>query len=346
MDSAIKKFLKIIVVIFLLLISAKTFAATTTPTTYTNLGFLQNGIWYSKDPFFDGDTVRIYTAVFNSSEYDLVGKVEFYDNTKPLGQTDFSVTNGGKIRDVWVDFTATKGAHKFSAKIIDAQISKVGIAGETIRLINVQTGTDTRTIDVDTDKDGIGNTKDLDDDGDGVLDTAEIKAGTNPLVKEVTQETPKENATASDTIDLFQNPPEGTASKAAEIAQKMFDFAFNTTKTAVGKLNDFTETSYQSIEVKKAELQKEIEQEKTEKAGEKATTTGQQMDVLPEAAKPETGFSLDSPVKTAYLFLLSVLGFLLSNKTLFYIFSIFVIYKILSFIIGKFSQKIADPKQR
>ncbi len=37
-------------------------------------------------------------------------------------------------------------------------------------------------VDIDTDKDGIGNLYDLDDDNDGLFDDTEIIWGTNPLV--------------------------------------------------------------------------------------------------------------------------------------------------------------------
>src|SRR3989338_2094344 len=78
----------------------------------SNAGFLQGGIWYSKDPFFAGETVRVYAALFNSSSEDIAGTVEFLDNKRSLGAADFFVERGGKFVQVWVDWNVTEGEHR------------------------------------------------------------------------------------------------------------------------------------------------------------------------------------------------------------------------------------------
>ncbi|MBI5220546.1 MAG: hypothetical protein HY978_01755 [Candidatus Liptonbacteria bacterium] len=112
----------------------------------SNLGFLRGNIWYSKDPFYRGDTVRIYSAVFNSTSNDLVGTVEFYDNGFILGRAEFSVAGNGRIKEVWTDWTATAGTHNISAKIVSARLSLVGGQEEPIRIANSTTGEDQRVI--------------------------------------------------------------------------------------------------------------------------------------------------------------------------------------------------------
>jgi hypothetical protein len=105
-----------------------------------NLGFIPSTlIWYSKDPFFAGDKIRIYSAVFNNSEYDFTGIVEFYDKGTLIGKSEFSVANGGGIRDVWIDWTAIKGSHKISARITNGKISSAEGASEEIVLDTIQT---------------------------------------------------------------------------------------------------------------------------------------------------------------------------------------------------------------
>jgi hypothetical protein len=92
-----------------------------------NLGLIPSTtIWYSQDPFYTGDRIRIYTAVYNNSQYDLTGTVEFFDNKTLIGKSDFSLAKGGGLRDVWTDWTVTRGSHRISAKISNAKISLPG----------------------------------------------------------------------------------------------------------------------------------------------------------------------------------------------------------------------------
>lgn len=114
---------------------------------YHNLGFLEGSIWYSKDPFYSGDQIRIYSAVFNSSPDDLLGTVQFYDNGAPIGSRfDFSVQGGGRIQDVWTDWTATSGDHKITAKILDAELAPIGKAPQKITVANEKTGESDRQV--------------------------------------------------------------------------------------------------------------------------------------------------------------------------------------------------------
>ena len=67
---------------------------------------LVSGIWYSKFPFFAGETVRIYTAIQNNSGFDVKGKVQFLRNGESLEETPFSALKGGLVQ-VWADWEAT-----------------------------------------------------------------------------------------------------------------------------------------------------------------------------------------------------------------------------------------------
>lgn len=146
-----------------------------------NIGFLQSTIWYSKDPIFTGDRVRVYTAVFNDTERDLLGTVEFYDSRNLIGKADFAVGKLGRIKDVWAFWTVSGGEHRVSAKITNARFALPSGGYEEVVLENIQTPENKFTAEPDTDKDGIGNSADEDDDGDLILDAMEIKQGTNPL---------------------------------------------------------------------------------------------------------------------------------------------------------------------
>lgn len=175
--------MKKIILTALLLISGGFFAeAAEEP--IKNAGFVPANIWYSKDPFFAGDKIRIYTIIFNGSSYDLEGTVEFLDNGALVGKSSFSISGGGRVRDVWVDYKAKEGKHVLSARITSVTASLAGGSKRGIVLDNGESGKSEREVDLDTDGDNVGNKGDLDDDNDAVVDIEEIRNGTDPLKKD------------------------------------------------------------------------------------------------------------------------------------------------------------------
>ena len=58
--------------------------------TLSNTGFVPSNIWYSKDPFYAGDNIRIYSVIFNGSAKDLRGRINFYNNKALLCTSEFS----------------------------------------------------------------------------------------------------------------------------------------------------------------------------------------------------------------------------------------------------------------
>lgn len=103
-----------------------------------NAGFIQGNIWYSENSFFEGDKVRIYSAIFNNSGSDLIGAAEFYDKEEKIGSSNFSAING-RLVEVWTDWTVTVGGHEIFAKIVNAKIAKVGGGFEDVELPSLTT---------------------------------------------------------------------------------------------------------------------------------------------------------------------------------------------------------------
>ncbi|MGB2580125.1 MAG: hypothetical protein WBC83_00325 [Minisyncoccia bacterium] len=149
-----------------------------------NVGFVPANIWFSKDPFFDGEKIRIYTIVFNGSSYNLEGTVEFLDNGVFIGKTNFSLSSGGRVRDMWIDWEATSGKHAITARIVGTTASSASGVKSSVTLDNTETGKSERDVDIDSDSDDIGDRDDLDDDGDGISDVDELRNGTDPLKKD------------------------------------------------------------------------------------------------------------------------------------------------------------------
>ena len=108
-----KKIILILILIFTILPFNKTFGA-------TNAGFVPANIWYSKDPFEDGDKIKIYTLVFNPDLRELSGNVIFFDNTVFLGKKDFTIP-AKSVKDISIDWKVEAGEHTIFAKIENAK---------------------------------------------------------------------------------------------------------------------------------------------------------------------------------------------------------------------------------
>lgn len=113
-----------------------------------NAGFVQSNIWYSKDPFYVGDKIRIYTVIFNGSAYDLSGAVEFLDNGAFIGKADFALASGGRVRDLWVDWKATEGKHTITARF--ANVISDGPNGKQSAVLgSAEAGKSERVVEMD-----------------------------------------------------------------------------------------------------------------------------------------------------------------------------------------------------
>jgi hypothetical protein len=161
----------------------------------SNAGIVQ-GLWYSNEVVFAGETTRIYVAIRNNTGSDLTGTIEFFDGDKKLERKQVQALDG-RIIESWADWTPTYGTHTLTANLSRTELFAVGSTTQEVEVVSV-TASDTLFVDYDTDKDGTGNQTDTDDDQDGVSDTEEIKNNTNPLVVDLKKETVTESQNTTD----------------------------------------------------------------------------------------------------------------------------------------------------
>ncbi|HAE36687.1 MAG: hypothetical protein UR85_C0008G0025 [Candidatus Nomurabacteria bacterium GW2011_GWF2_35_66] len=135
-----RKYFIFFILIYFIFIPSYSFGATLAT------GFIPGQIWYSKDPFIEGDTVKIYTALWNSSFSSLSAKVEFYDKNVILGSRDV-VVPALKLQDVSVSWKVTSGDHLISAKIISPSTTTSG-KKEAVIVTNTTTEIDKRFVPV------------------------------------------------------------------------------------------------------------------------------------------------------------------------------------------------------
>ena len=114
----------------------------------SNAGFVPSNIWYSKEPFYAGEKIRVYTIIFNGSAYDLSGKVEFFDNGTSMGKTNFSLAKGGRVQDLWIDWSAKEGSHVIAARLVNV-VADGSNGKQAVVLPNSETGKSERVIEVD-----------------------------------------------------------------------------------------------------------------------------------------------------------------------------------------------------
>lgn len=285
--------------------------------------------------------------IFNGSENDLSGTVAFYDNDNLLGKNDFSLAGGGIIRDIWLNWTPSKGNHQISTRIINAKISKPGEEAQIIVLENSETKTENIFADSDTDKDGIGDANDEDDDNDGITDKEELSLGTDPLktdtdgdgvkdgdeIKKGTdplkKETAQENFDAIPKKSLAENSGGGVKADVQKIIPPSI---LNPAVSAVQKVDTWRESQAKNLDEKVREIKKEIEADKKIEGENKTSPKSES-----ETKMKKT--SVEAPFKYFYLFLLSALKFVFEIRLLFYLALFIVIYYFLKFICRRIFRK-------
>lgn len=162
-------------------------ATTAVPSSVLNAG-LVDGLWFSKTPFFAGETIRIYTAFQNQSGFDITGDIVFYNDGSVIAKKSFNSVNGQVIQS-WTDWKVTEGNHNVYIEIEEAKAAEIGGVSKSVAIQVKKFDKVAIFADLDTDRDNIGNTVDQDDDGDGISDIQEAEQGTNPLLPNVEKKT-------------------------------------------------------------------------------------------------------------------------------------------------------------
>lgn len=111
----------------------------------SNAGFVPGNIWYSKDPFEEGDKIQIYTVIFNPDQRELSGTVVFFDNDVFLGKKDFVVSAKG-VKDINLNWTVNIGKHNIFGKIENAKFLISKGKYEEVFLAENQTSKSSRNI--------------------------------------------------------------------------------------------------------------------------------------------------------------------------------------------------------
>lgn len=91
----------------------------------SNTGLIPGQIWYSQSDLIEGETVNIYTAIWNGSENTITAKVEFYDKNVVLGSKEITISSKS-VKEAFVSWKISAGDHLISAKIISSSVKESG----------------------------------------------------------------------------------------------------------------------------------------------------------------------------------------------------------------------------
>ena len=230
--------------------------------------------------------------------------MEFYDNSQPIGKSGFSLAGGGRIRDIWIDWTATGGNHTISAKIINPKISAPGEAERPITIANAETGTNERTVDFDINKNGIADSKEI---VKNTLATGEaiVLNKIDDVVKKVNEVVP-----VKPIIEAI--------------------------KAKVEVVDNFRESQEKKVSSTVIDVKKDLENLKSSESAIKTDPetpkSSTEQSIKDKNAKDGSGsVKLDKtiaekPFKYVYLFFLSILEYILKIKLLFYGLALAIIF--------------------
>lgn len=244
------KLLSLIVVLFFVL------APSAHAINVEHVGFLQSSVWFEKEPFFAGKSIRVYTALANSTEADVEGMVRFLSNGEEIGRADVALERQGGFQVIWADWTPTGGTHRVSAEFINVIATEPGQAPEVIEYTGQLANTEERDIDNDTDGDGIGDKIDTDDDGDGVLDTDDA----SPLVPNTSAE-PEEDGDIN--LANVEEVVEKVTELATEVADEVIPIAQSTTQKVVDTLEKTRIEQGAKVDAARERLKEKIEEEQS-----------------------------------------------------------------------------------
>ncbi len=259
-----------------------------------NVGIIPSNIWYSKDPFEEGDNIKIYTVVYNSDSRQLSGSAIFFDNNVLLGKEDFSVAPKS-IVDISINWTVTAGDHNIFAKIENAKFLISKGKYEEVYLADNKTEESKKKI----------SKKIVADIPNSIVDKISESAGSMPDVGQILKDnTP---SVVSKTID--------STIGALETAREAGNNFVTENKNTIQKQIDAMNVTSNSI------------------ANTSSKNNAKNADISQGQVKSiESPNKILKPFKYVELFFLSILTFIFNNKIIFYLLLLALLLFVLRYI--------------
>ncbi len=313
---------KILIIFVLVLFTFFTKTETGKTEDLTQAGFTPAPIWFSKYPVFVDDKIKVYTSLYNNSDYDISGEVYFFNNEDFIGKSDFNMTAKSGDSDVWINWTAEQGDIVIGAEIKSLIIKDS--EGNIVFDINLRDNELIKNkIKIDYKKE---SEEDLSE-NENVEATTENESSSEEN-KEKSEET-KNGAEEKNIID--------------KIDESVMDFLNKITKNKIDETFDIlSEEQVSKLEIKKEDLKNKISSSPKESAVKLdtiKTSTSTRDNNSVESNKDESLQSIEkSEAKErvnnffkdffykSYLFLISVLIFFLNHKVFLFLLIFLIVY--------------------
>jgi len=284
---------KIILVLFVLFLSPL-ISASNLYAESSNVGFVPSNIWYSKDPFSDGEKIKIYTLLFNQDPRELSGKISFYDKETLLGYKNFTLKSQ-ESEVVALEWTVTAGTHTIYARIDDAKFKVEGGKYEAV-----------------------------------VISQNESEKSQKIVIKKIAPDLKKIEEDIKEKVEESVGPIENIQDKIIENTPESISKPVEKT---VNSIEDLRISSLDYANTKKEEVKQEIADSKINSNTEPVVIDTDKKDNKDNAvdSKKEPN-TINKPLKYLSLFFFATLAFILNNKIIFYIILVSLVFSILRFI--------------
>ena len=295
MTLNLKKFLVFLFLIFSFFPFSRIFAVE------TNAGFVHGNIWYSKDPFYEGDKIKIYTVIFNPDERALSGTVTFFDQTTFLDKKNFTVPAKG-TGDISVDWTATIGSHTIFGKIENAKFLISKDKYETAYLSDDETEKSSRTVSkkIETESNNTDSTN-----------NSSIDNIRNTIIDNTPEFIAKPIESATGAIESVRtNLATSSENKKTEVKTEIDKLNSNSGSTTSNSVKNSTKDNVKIKAIDKNNISVDIK-------------------------NTDTGNKIMKPLKYVELFFLQLAAFVFGNKFLFYTLGAVIILLIIRFVFRK-----------
>ena len=266
----------------------------------SNVGFVSGNIWYSEDPFKEGDKITIHTLVYNSDSRELSGTVFFFDKTLFLGNRSLTVAPKSSS-DVSIDWTVTAGSHTIFAQIQNPKFLLSSGKYETAVLSDVKSDESSRTVEKTIIPVTDSNTNNINSDTVPTYNN-------NSIVQTIKNNTPE---IVSTSIDTTVNALEGVRESVS---------------SATDKSKNQVQKDINTLEGKNTPPDTKVTTKTNTKDTKKVTTENAKTKTV-----ENTNF-VQKPFLYIKLFFLSLFSFIFGNKLIFYAVLLLLVFLLLRFL--------------
>lgn len=100
-------------------------------------GFVEGAIWFSEESLVLGESVKIYTPVFNGEDSRLTVKVDFVNNSEVFSSKEVLIYPN-ETKTVSSDWKVDPGSHNIFAKISEATLGEESITLENLNTESIK----------------------------------------------------------------------------------------------------------------------------------------------------------------------------------------------------------------